>query len=216
MMTNTIVRFALIAAFVLALLYTLLSWGEWAADDTKIFNQFMFIILTGILGAIIIALYVVPMIGDAMAESLYSGNQDHTPDPSAKAAAKVSAGDYEGAVEEYLKLATEQDPDEDRQSFPFAEAAKISAERLGNYGRAREILESAIELEAWPEEEACFLRFRLFDLLHDQIGDLAAAKAVLFDLVARFPGTRHAANANHKIREIEEAEFNASQGDAAH
>ena len=71
-------------------------------------------------------------------------------------------------------------------------------------------LQEKLQSKEWAEEHAAFLMFRIADI-QMKLPDYEAAKDILEQVVGNFPGTRHSANAKHKINEIEQAQFKELQ-----
>ncbi|HEX2747816.1 MAG TPA: hypothetical protein VHM91_07450, partial [Verrucomicrobiales bacterium] len=63
----------------------------------------------------------------------------------------------------------------------------------------------------WPEDDKCFFLLKLADIHSTARSDFAKSREVLNQLILEFPDSRHAANAHHKLREIEEQEFLAQR-----
>lgn len=201
-------RLAIVGLFVLAVLYTVLNFKDW-----EVGGQIISLVVLGVGGGIVFVIYVLPMIGELIGGSVYSGVEELRLDPSMKAAAKVSAGDYEGAVAEYLKLAAASPGD----AFPVIEAAKVALEKLNDPARAAEILSGAlagVEESGQPMESDSHagLHFRLAEIYVERMNDHGSALELMRVVGERFPDTRHAVNAGHRIQEWEEASFLKGQG----
>jgi len=186
----------LLAAIVGLLLY---RWIMQASDGMKLVG---FILLGGG-GGIIAVKYLLPWIGDAIGESMYSSGEQLEQDGLMKAAACISQGDFEGALAHYQKMIEEKPED----PFPAAEMAKVHAERLGDPQTAVEVLSNHLQSRAWSVDDAAFLLFRLVEVQTNHLHDFAAARTTLEQVIASYPNTRHSANAHHKITELEQEEF---------
>ena len=81
---------------------------------------------------------------------------------------------------------------------------------MHDHERALAFLQERLESQSWAEENAAFLMFRIVDVNINR-QSFADAKDILEQIVGNFPGTRHSANAKHKIQELEQAEFKAIQ-----
>jgi hypothetical protein len=81
------------------------------------------------------------------------------------------------------------------------EIAKIYKERLGDPASAVETIRYALESQEWEVNDAAYLLFRLAELYDEVEGNRASAVAIMQQVVREFPGTRHSANANHKLHE---------------
>ena len=189
--------------FALAVIYTVFNFSEW-----EIPTQVVTVCALGVAGGVVFVVYVLPAVGDFIGGGLYSSGEKLPPDPSMKAAAKVSAGDYDGAITEYLKLAAANPGD----AFPVVEAARLAVEKLDDPGRAVVILSAALAGAEDPEQPMdddshAALHFRLAELHVVKLHDYDSGLALMRKVTEKFVGGRHAANAGHKIQEWEEAQF---------
>jgi tetratricopeptide (TPR) repeat protein len=142
---------------------------------------------------------IMPRLGDAVGNFFFQPNQEVEKDPHSSAAAAVARGDYEAAVEEYRQI-LEKDPTD---TLSYSEIAKISCEHLDDSLGASALLEQALQRE-WSPEDAAFLSTRLIDVYWKYQHDACSARALLVQIIENMPGTRHAANAEHRLREIEQ------------
>jgi tetratricopeptide (TPR) repeat protein len=181
------------------------------ADHTITILLFGGVILVGVIAGAVFALMVIPAIGDAVGSFFYSPNQQVEKDPHADALAKMAAGDYEGAAEEYVNVWKDNPSD----IHAASEAARIYCERLGQHDRARDLLEEAVEQEL-PAEEGAFLGSRLVDIYWGYDHDAIRAREILIQIAESLPDTRHAANAQHRLLEIERALDTESAHDTPH
>ncbi len=193
-----IIRVCLILLGVL-LLMLLWNMAKNAGDGMKL----VFVIVVGVIGGILVVKFVIPWIGDAMGESLYSSGEKSEQDEMTKAAACISQGDYEGAIRHYEKM-LEDKPDD---PFPVAEISKVYAERLHDNAAALRVLEEHLQSKDWPVDDAAFIMFRIADVHLKHSHDFEAARDMLEQVIGNFPNTRHSANAHHKMSEIEQAQY---------
>ena len=176
------------------------NWELWKEQNQP---EMQFVSLMGftVLGGFLFVLFVLPRIGESIGAFFYSAPAKIEPDAFTKAAAKVTQGDYEGAVEAYREIAN----DEPDNRFPIIEIAKIQQDHLGNIDAAIMTLENAVECKEWPVNDATFLIFRIQALYLNEKNDEARAKELLQLVIDKFPDTRHSANAHHKLNEINQA-----------
>ena len=127
-----------------------------------------------------------------------------------KAAAKMAAGDYHGAIEEYQKALAEK-PDD---TFTISEIAKIKADKLGQPDEALTYLQENLESREWPQDDAAFLMFRVADI-YTNAESWEGAKITLEQIIGDFPGTRHSSTAKHRISELDQAQFKKLQAQRA-
>jgi tetratricopeptide (TPR) repeat protein len=193
-----IIRLCLAA---LGILIIMLFWNalKEASDGMKL----VFVIVVGVVGGILCVKFVIPWIGDAMGEAMFSSGEKVEQDEMTKAAACISQGDYAGAIGHYEKM-LEEKPDD---PFPVAEIAKIHAERLHDAQTALQVLSDHLQSKDWPVDDAAFIMFRIADLHLTQRHDFEAARDMLEQVIGNFPNTRHSANAHHKMSEIEQAQY---------
>jgi tetratricopeptide (TPR) repeat protein len=167
-------------------------------DPSKVVMLFAGFILIGGSAAIIVVVMVMPAIGDAVGNFFFQPNQEIEKDPHASAQAALARGDYAGAVEEYRQMII-NDPGD---TLSYSELAKISCEHLDDAAGAQAILEEALQRE-WSPDDAAFLSARLVDVYWKFQHDARSARALLLQIIETMPATRHAANAEHRLKDIE-------------
>jgi tetratricopeptide (TPR) repeat protein len=192
-----LIRLGIIA---LVVLICKLAYDKVADDPGMLLVYF---IALGAIGGFLVVKFVLPWFGDAVTTALLSSGEEVKPTETMKAAAKLAQGDYQGAIEEHEK-SLKQNP---AQSFPVGEIAKIHAEKLNDPQTALRVLETHIAAREWPQDDAAFLRFRVIDIHIVQLQDFDTAHVLLERAIADFPNTRHAANAHHKLGEVEKAQY---------
>jgi tetratricopeptide (TPR) repeat protein len=168
-------------------------------DPSKIVLLFGAVVLVGGLAGVLFVIMVMPSIGDAIGNFFFQPNQTSTPDPHAHAQSAMARGDYAEAIEEYQK-AIGHEPDD---LLAYSEIAKIYCDHLGDSAAAAETLEEAMQRE-WAPDDAAFLTSRLAEIYWRHQHDAARARELLQQLIDVLPGTRHAANAQHRLHEIEQ------------
>jgi len=209
MSTRTIVHICLAGLFALAIMYIMSKWStpEWQENPLY---PLISIISLAIVGGIFFVTVILPRIGDAVGTVMYSSGEEIQMDGNMKAAAKMAAGDYEGAIVEYKKALA----DKPNEAYPISEIAKIYSDKLSQPDQAILFVQGHLEGKDWPEDDAAFLMFRMVDIYgHARAYD--EAKNILEQIAGNFPGTRHSANARHKISELEQAEFKELQAERA-
>lgn len=168
-------------------------------DPSKVVMLFAGFILIGGSAAIIVVVMVMPRIGDAVGNFFFQPNETIEKDPHSSAQAALARGDYASAVEEYRQI-LENDPND---TLSYSEIAKISCEHLDDAAGAQALLEEALQRE-WAPNDAAFLSSRLVDVYWKFEHDARSARALLLQIIESMPGTRHAANAEHRLKEIEQ------------
>ena len=168
---------------------------------------FTYIIVISVIGGVMALKWLVPAIGDRVADSFYSSPEASEQTATQKAMALVAQGEYQKALTAFEKILAQTPNDR----FAVAEMVRLHQDKLGDTEAAVRVLEAAVAGE-WPEDDKCFFLLRLADLQAGQRLDFVRARELLAQVQQEFPGSRHAANAARKLREIEEAGFVASRG----
>lgn len=181
----------------------LVSWIWQFVKELDDVAKLMFIIVLGLVGGILMVKFVLPWLGDAMGEAMFSSGEKAEQDEMTKAAACMAQGDFEGAIGHYEKMLEEKPED----PFPVAEISKIHAERLHDPQAALRVLEEHLQSKDWPVDDAAFIMFRIADVQLKHRRDFDAARDMLEQVIGNFPNTRHSANAHHKMSEIEQAQY---------
>ena len=169
-------------------------------DDGKIVLYFGAVVLIGGAAGILVVTVLMPAVGDALGNLVFSPNHHAEKDPHADAVAALARGDHEAAVQAYLK-AFEADP---HDTHALSEMAKIECEHLGDPAAAADVLEQALARE-WTPEDAAFLTSRLAEIYWKYQHNARDARGLLMQIIETMPGTKNAANAQHKLQEIERA-----------
>jgi tetratricopeptide (TPR) repeat protein len=163
---------------------------------------FIYIMIISIATGIIVLKWLIPAIGDRVGEAFYSAPEKAEQTETQKAMALVAQGEYHKALAAFGMI-LEQNP---ADRFAIMESAKIYQEKLGDTDSAVEVLERAAAGDL-QEDNKCFVILKLADIHSTGRGDFERARALLNQLIQQFPESRHAGNAQHKLREIEEQEF---------
>jgi tetratricopeptide (TPR) repeat protein len=209
MSTRTVVHFCVAGLFALAVLYIMGKWNTPAWQENPMY-PLISIITLAVVGGIFFVTVVLPRLGDAVGTVMYSSGEEVKQDDTMKAVAKLAAGDYEGAIAEFKKVVTEK-PDD---AHAISEISKIYAEKLHQPDSAIVFLQGHLEAKEWSEDNAAFLMFRMIDI-YMQNHSWDHAKDLLEQVAGNFPGTRHSANARHKINELEQLQFKELQAQRA-
>ena len=188
-----------IALFAILVWWVFTNWEQWGDEkEGNVMMQFVGIMAITLVLGILFVTVVLPNLGDRIGDFFYSAPEKSEPDAYSKAAAKVTQGDYPGAIEAYQAIADEE-PD---NRFPIVEIAKIQHDNLGDIDAAIHTLENAVDGKEWNIDDAAFIIFRLHDIhLYDKENPVRA-RQLLEMVVAKFPDTRHSANAHHKLNEL--------------
>ena len=168
-------------------------------DKSRILLLFCGILLDGTAMAVMVALIVAPIIGEGVGSFFFNPGAKIEPDPHANAIARLAQGDPEGAIEQYEAILAKDPTD----TLALSEIARICCRDLGDTARAATVIEHALERE-WPHEQGSFLANRLADIYLLQ-EDPARARVVLIQIAENMDGTKYAANAQHRLHEINRA-----------
>ena len=167
---------------------------------------FIYLLIICISGGIVVLKWIIPALGDRVAETFYSAPEKAEQTATQKAMSLVAQGEYHKALAAFGRILEETPTDR----FAVMESAKIYQDKLGDTDAAVEVLEKAVRGE-WPEDDKCFFIVKLADIHATQRCDFGRARELLEQLIRDHPESNHAANAHHKLREIEEQEFMARQ-----
>jgi len=168
-------------------------------DNSRVVLLFAGTILDGLAVGLVLTLLVVPSIGDRVGGFFYNPGTEIEHDPHADAIARLAQGNPEGAIDVYEEILN-KDPSD---TLAISEIARICHRDLGDTPRAATFLERALDQE-WPHEQSSFLANRLADVYLLQ-GDRLRARELLVQIATTLQGTKYAANALHRIHEIERA-----------
>jgi tetratricopeptide (TPR) repeat protein len=168
-------------------------------DNSKVVLLFGGTILDGAVVATMVGLWVVPSIGNLVGGFLFNPATKIEKDEHAAAIAKLAQGDPEGAIAHYEEVLA-KDPSDTRA---ISEIARICCRDLGDTARAAAVITEALANE-WPPQQSSFLANRLADiyLLQD---NPRLAREVIVQITQAMPGSKFAANAQHRLREIDRA-----------
>lgn len=169
-------------------------------EGTKVVIVFLGIIFLAIVIGTIIATAVIPSIGEAVGGFFFNPNQQIEKGPYADAMACVAQGDYETAVEEYKKVAGRNPED----THAVSEIVHLYCEKLGNPDAAEQYLSETLQKE-WPPEQGAFFASRLVDVYWNYKHDAVNARHLLTQIAETMPETKYAANALHRMHEIDRA-----------
>ncbi len=170
------------------------------ADQTKLVLYFVGVVFTGVAVGGIVALSLIPLVGEQIGSFFFNPGQQIEKDPHAPAVSKIAAGDYEGAIEEYRNVLEDNPSD----TMAISEIARFYCDKLENSAAAAEVLEEALQRE-WGADDSAFLCNRLVDVYWTYMHDGVRAHALLVQIAENLPDTKYAANALHRMREIDRA-----------
>jgi tetratricopeptide (TPR) repeat protein len=170
---------------------------EW--DLTRLVMLFGALVTVGLVGAVVLAASIVPLMGEAFANAVYAPNERSDTPEHAAALAAIARGHYARAVAEYRK-AWEENPED---TFAVSEMARVYCDRLHDAASAAASLEEALAEELQPHD-AAFLTLRLAEVAWKYERNRHRARELLSSIIASFPRTPHAATASRRLHEMEE------------
>ena len=179
-------------------------------EGEKTFNGILLTFLSAGLVGIFFVVHLLPFFAQRVTHAVYDSAEMVERDVMHDARSLLAQGDYEGAIAAF-KQAAAADP---LNRLPWVEIAKIYKENMGDPASAIQTIRHALESQAWEPNDAAYFLFRLAELYDEVEGDRASARAIMQQVIEQFPGTRHSANANHKLHEWdvqEEAAVAAAQ-----
>ncbi|YCM44002.1 hypothetical protein V2O64_22075 [Verrucomicrobiaceae bacterium 227] len=156
------------------------------------------LLITMIYAGVLTVIYVLPMFVDRMSEELMGSTEEVGDDPRVAARAAVAEEDYPEAIRIYREMWTEDSSDR----YPMVEIARLQRDKLESPAVAVMTLNEALDAHEWEEEDASFLMFRMIEIYDKDLDDKESVVKMLKRAVEELPGTRHAANATHQLREL--------------
>ena len=166
-------------------------------EGTKTFNGVLLAFLTaGLVGMVVVA-DILPAFANRVTHAVYDSAEMMEHDVMHDARSLLAQGDFYGAIEAFKKAAA-ADP---LNRLPWVEIAKIFKDNLQDPASAIQTIRYALESQEWEVNDAAYFLFRLAELYDEIEGNRDSAMAIMQQVVDEFPGTRHAANAAHKLHE---------------
>jgi tetratricopeptide (TPR) repeat protein len=167
-------------------------------DQSRVIMLFGALVLLGLVVGGIVVVRFIPIFGDWVGNLFFNPNERFEKAPHADALAAIARGDYEEAIAEY-RASLEANP---RDLHALSEIARLYCEKFDNPTAAAAALEDALRRD-WPPDDFAFLHHRLADVAWDDLRDARRARELLLRVIQDFPGTKHSANAQHRLQEID-------------
>ena len=167
-------------------------------DNEKTFSGILLTFVTAGFVGIFFVVYVLPFFAHRVTHAVYDSAEMVEKDVMHDARSLLAQGEYEGAIASFTQAAA-ADP---MNRLPWVEIAKIYRDNLGNTPAAIQTVRNALESQAWQVDDAAYFMFRLAELYPEVEGHHATSIAIMEQVVEQFPGTRHSANATHKLQEL--------------
>ena len=175
-------------------------------EGQRTFNGILLAFLSAGLVGIFFVLQILPAFAHRVTHAVYDSAEMMEHDVMHDARSLLAQGEYEAAIEAFQKAAA-ADP---LNRLPWVEIAKIYKDNLNDPGSAIQTIRHALERQEWEINDAAYFLFRLAELYDEVEGDRASARAIMQQVVEQFAGTRHSANANHKLHEWDTQEAAAA------
>ncbi len=179
--------------------WLLLQLREWeadgGADPSKVIGLFLGFLGTALVGGVLLAMTILPMIGELLGNTIYGSTESLGPDPHRTAIACLARGEFRCAQAAYEKIIADH-PDD---ALAVTELCRLHLDRLEDPASAIRTLERALERE-WPPDEAGGFAIQLGDLYAAQGHDPERARLIYEQVLESMPGSRHAANAATRLR----------------
>lgn len=177
--------------------------GEVATiEGERTFQGILLAFLSAGLVGIVFVFQILPMMAHKMTHAIYDSAEMMEDDVMREARSLIAQGDYHGAIAS-LERASAAEP---LNRLPIVEIAKIHKDNLGDPQSAIDTIRGALEDREWEPNDAAYFLFRLAELYDQEAGHRPSAVAIMQQVVDEFPGTRHSANAMHKLHEWEQEE----------
>jgi len=171
------------------------------SDPSKMVFYYLGIVGLGVVIGIMVATSLLPVLGDLVGGYFYNPATEVEKNPHQKALAKMANGEFQEAAVEYNRV-LEKNPTD---TLAISEIVRIYCDKLHQPEPAAALLEQSLAQEHWTNDQVAFLGERLVDVywLHEH--DATRARAILLQLAELMPETKHAANALHRLHEIDRA-----------
>ena len=168
-------------------------------EMSKLVSYYIGIMGLAAVTAVITCISLLPLVGELAGNFFFTPNEKIERSPHADALAKLAAGDFERAIEEYHKVFAENPED----THAASEIVRLYCDKLGQPESASDFLVEALSVVERSPEEWAFLSERMVDVCWLHQHDGARARAILTQIIETMPETRQAANALHRLQEIE-------------
>lgn len=165
-------------------------------EGERTFQGILLAFLSAGLVGIVFVFQILPTLAHKVTHAVYDSAEMMEHDVMHDARSLMAQGDYEGAIAAFRAAAAA----EPLNRLPIVEIVKIQKDHLRDPASAIQTVRDALEGQAWEPNDAAYFLYRLGEL-YDEAGDRATAAVVLQQVIDEFPGTRHSANATHKMHE---------------
>lgn len=166
-------------------------------EGEKTFEGILLTFLSAGVVGIVFVVYLLPFLAQRVTHAVYDSGETMERDVMHSARSLLAQGNYEDAITAF-KQAAAADP---LNRLPWVEIAKIQKDNMEDPAAAIQTIRYALESQEWEVNDAAYFLFRLAELYDQVEGDRVTAAAIMQQVVDQFPGTRHSANATHKLDE---------------
>ena len=167
-------------------------------DQSRVVMLFGALVLVGLVTGGVLVVMFLPVVGDWVGNFFFNPNERAEKPPHADALAAIARGDYEQAVAEYRKCIERDEND----THALSEMVHLYCDKLGDPVSAESLLEEALAKD-WAHDDAAFLSNRLAEVYWKYQHDARRSRELLLQVIETFPNTKHSANAQHRLQEIE-------------
>ena len=192
-----VVVILLVAMFLLIRHVKVLAAAE-EPEMSQLVTYYISILALAAVTAVVSCVSLLPLLGEFMGNVMFAPTQQIERSPHHDALARLAAGDFQGAIDEY-RAVFEDDP---QDLHAASEIVRLYCEKLNAFEPAEDFLVEALSYERTPEEVS-FLSQRLVDVCWNYQKDGIRARAILIKIAEDMPETREAANALHRLQEID-------------
>lgn len=149
-------------------------------------------------GGFLTVAYLLPFLGERVSQGMIGSDVEPEEDLFVMAGRAAKEGDVLEAVASYRR-AWLANPGDRRA---VVEIAKLQRNELKSPAAAVETLREAYDSQTWEEDDAAFLLFRMAEIQEEDLEEPRAVQETLERVTSELEGTRHAANARHRLREM--------------
>jgi tetratricopeptide (TPR) repeat protein len=167
-------------------------------DNEKTFSGILLTFVSAGFVGILFVVYLLPFFAHRVTHAVYDSAEMIEKDVMHDARSLLAQGNYAGAIEAFKQAAAA----EPTNRLPWVEITKIYRDNVGDTASAIQTARYALESQAWSVDDAAYFMFRLAELYPEVEGHHGTSMAIMQQVIEQFPGTRHSANATHKLQEL--------------
>ena len=166
-------------------------------EGQKTFVGILLAFLSAGLVGIFFVLEVLPAFAHRVTHAVYDSAEMMEHDVMHDARSLLAQGEYNRAIEAFRQAAAAAP----LNRLPWVEIAKVYKTNLGDPASAIQTIRDALESQEWEVSDAAYFLFRLAELYNEVDGNRTTAGAIMEQVIQQFPGTRHSANATHRLHD---------------